>query len=73
MIGSLTGVISGVILSPNKESQGANAALFGFIGASAAGLTSYALYKDDPRNYKLNHMLEYRPVSNSSEADNKSE
>lgn len=73
MIGSLTGMVSGVMLSPNKESQGANAAIFGLIGASVSGLASYALYQDDPRNYQLNHMLEYRPVEAEVEVGTKGE
>jgi hypothetical protein len=48
---------SGVALSPNRESRKANALVFGAIGAVATGLVGYALYKDDPRNYDLKHML----------------
>jgi len=55
--GALVGSMTGALLSPNKESQGANAAVFGLIGAGVAAMTGYALYKDDPRNYKLKNML----------------
>ncbi len=57
LAGSLAGSVSGVVLSPDQESQPFNAAVFGLIGAGIAGLTGYALYKDDPRNYKLKQML----------------
>lgn len=57
LTGALTGATSGVVLSPNKESRAANAAVFGLIGAGIATLTGYALYKEDPRNYKLKNML----------------
>lgn len=57
LAGGMAGAAGGVMLSPNKESQGANAAVFGLIGAGVAALTGYALYKDDPRNYKLDNML----------------
>lgn len=57
MAGGATGATAGTVLSPNKESRGANAAVFGLIGAGAAALAGYALYKDDPRNYKLDNML----------------
>ena len=57
LAGGMTGAIGGVALSPNKESRGANAAVFGLIGAGVAALAGYALYKDDPRNYKLKNML----------------
>ena len=56
--GAMAGGAAGYTLSPNKESQGVNAAIFGLIGAGVAALAGYALYEDDPRNQKLNHMLE---------------
>lgn len=57
LIGGFAGMASGVALSPNRESRKANALVFGAIGAVATGLVGYALYKDDPRNYDLKHML----------------
>jgi len=57
LAGGMTGAATGALLSPNKASQGANAAVFGLIGAGVAALTGYALYQDDPRNYKLQNML----------------
>lgn len=57
LAGGMTGATAGALLSPNKKSQGANAAVFGLIGAGVAALAGYALYKDDPRNYKLKNML----------------
>jgi hypothetical protein len=63
MSGGLAGVAGGIALSPNKQSTGANAAVFGLIGAGVAAITGYVLYKDDPRNYKLKHMLmEKKPI-----------
>lgn len=56
--GAMVGATAGLVLSPDKESRGANAALFGLIGAGAAALAGYALYKDDPRNQKLKPMLD---------------
>jgi len=61
MAGGVAGVAGGVMLSPNKESQGANAAIFGLIGAGVAVLTGYALYQEDPRNQKLKPMLDMEP------------
>jgi hypothetical protein len=55
--GAVAGASSGVLLSPNKESRGANGVVFGLVGAALTGLVGYALYEDDPRNYKLKHML----------------
>ena len=55
--GLVAGSIAGANLSPNKESRVINAVVFGLIGAGIAGGTGYLLYKDDPRNYKLNNML----------------
>ena len=57
LAGGMAGATAGALLSPNKASQGANAAVFGLIGAGVAALTGYALYQDDPRNYKLQNML----------------
>ena len=57
LAGGLSGAIGGAALSPNSESRGANAAVFGLIGAGVLTLAGYALYKDDPRNYKLDNML----------------
>lgn len=57
LIGGFAGSATGVVLSPNKESRKGNALLFGAVGAVASGLIGYALYKDDPRNYELKHML----------------
>ena len=57
LVGGATGATAGAMLSPNKESRGANAAVFGLVGAGLAALAGYALYKDDPRNYKLDQML----------------
>ena len=58
--GGLAGASAGYALSPDKESQGANAAIFGLVGAGLSALIGYALYEDDPRNQKMNHMLEER-------------
>ena len=55
--GSLAGVASGAALSPNRDSRGGNMLLFGLGGAALAAGIGYALYQDDPRNYKLKHML----------------
>lgn len=66
LAGGMTGATAGVLLSPNKESKGANAAVFGLIGAGIAALAGYALYKDDPRNYKLDNMLQEKPISKSN-------
>ena len=57
LAGGLVGASAGAILSPDVESRGANAAIFGLIGAGVATLTGYALYQDDPRNYPLSNML----------------
>jgi hypothetical protein len=57
MAGGLTGATAGAVLSPDKKSQGANAAVFGLLGAGISALIGYVLYKDDPRNYKLDQML----------------
>ena len=55
--GTMAGSLGGVALSPTKQDRGANAIVFGLVGAGVAGLTGYALYRDDPRNYKLRQML----------------
>jgi len=57
LTGAVVGGASGYALSPDKESQGANTAVFGLIGGVVTGLIGYVLFKDDPRNKKLNHML----------------
>lgn len=57
MSGGMAGATAGALLSPNRESQGANAAIFGLVGAGLVGLTAYALYEDDPRNKKLPSMI----------------
>lgn len=57
LAGGMTGAAAGALLSPDKDSKGANAAIFGLIGAGVAALSGYALYQDDPRNYKLQNML----------------
>lgn len=56
--GGFAGAGTGYLLSPDNESRGANAAVFGIVGAGISALVGYALYEDDPRNQKLNHMLE---------------
>ncbi|MEX1099779.1 MAG: hypothetical protein WEB87_05100 [Bacteriovoracaceae bacterium] len=58
LAGGMAGATAGALLSPDKESQGANAAIFGVVGAGVAALAGYSLYEDDPRNKKLNHMLD---------------
>ncbi len=58
LAGGMAGAASGYVLSPNKESLGFNTAVFGLLGAGAAALLGYSIYEDDPRNKKLNHMLE---------------
>ncbi len=58
LAGGAAGAASGYVLSPNKESQGFNTAVFGIVGAAAAALIGYSMYEDDPRNKKLNHILE---------------
>lgn len=60
--GGMAGASAGLLLSPDKESRGVNAAIFGLIGAGIAALASYSLYEDDPRNKKLNHMLDEKEV-----------
>ena len=55
--GGMAGSLAGAVLSPTKKDRGANALVFGAIGAGLAALSGYALYKDDPRNYKLKQML----------------
>ena len=56
--GAALGGVGGYSLSPDNESRAANAAIFGVVGAGVAALAGYSLYKDDPRNMKLKHMLE---------------
>ncbi len=60
--GGMAGASAGLLLSPDKESRGVNAAIFGLIGAGIAALAGYSLYEDDPRNKKLNHMLDEKEV-----------
>ena len=55
--GAMAGAVAGTALSPNQESRLANVVVFGLVGAGIAGGVGYLLYKDDPRNYKLNNML----------------
>lgn len=69
LAGGMTGATAGAMLSPNKESRGANAAVFGLIGAGVAALAGYALYKDDPRNYKLKNMLRDKKEINPNEIE----
>ncbi|OFZ38155.1 MAG: hypothetical protein A2504_17010 [Bdellovibrionales bacterium RIFOXYD12_FULL_39_22] len=57
LIGGVSVAATGALLSPNKESASANAAVFGLIGAGVVALAGYALYEDDPRNYQLKNML----------------
>lgn len=57
LTGAMTGATAGALLSPDKDSRGANAVVFGLVGAGIAALAGYALYQDDPRNYKLQNML----------------
>ena len=57
LAGGLSGAVSGAILAPNKESVGGNALILGATGAAVAAGLGYLLYKDDPRNQKLNQML----------------
>ena len=58
LAGGMTGAAAGTLLSPDKESRGGNALIFGLLGAAVVAVTGAALYQDDPRNYKLKHMLE---------------
>jgi hypothetical protein len=67
--GGLAGSATGIALSPDKASRGANAAVFGLIGAGIVAMSGYALYQDDPRNYKLKHMLMDKKEIDSSELE----
>jgi hypothetical protein len=69
LAGGMTGATAGALLSPNEKSRGANAAVFGLIGAGVAALAGYALYKDDPRNYKLKNMLRDQEKINPNEIE----
>ena len=69
LAGGMTGAVSGYVLSPNKEIRGANAAVFGLIGAGVAALAGSALYEDDPRNYKLKNMLRDKKEINPNEIE----
>ena len=55
--GGIAGAATGAMLSPNRESIKGNGIIFGILGAGIAAGIGRALYKDDPRNYKLKHML----------------
>lgn len=57
LAGGMAGAAAGAALSPDKESRKGNAAIFGVVGAGVTALVSYLLHEDDPRNYKLDHML----------------
>ena len=61
LTGGFAGATTGALLSPNPESRGANMAIFGVVGAGLSALAGYALYRDDPRNYKLDNMLTDSP------------
>lgn len=65
--GAALGASAGYALSPDSESRGANAAVFGVVGAGLTALVGYALYEDDPRNKKLKHMLEPAKEVNPNE------
>lgn len=69
LAGGMAGATAGALLSPDKESQGANAALFGVLGAGIAALTGYSLYKEDPRNSKLKHMLDFQEEEDPNQVD----
>ena len=60
LAGGMAGATAGALLSPDKESQGANAAIFGLVGAGVAALAGYGLYNEDPRNQKLKPMLDMK-------------
>lgn len=57
LAGGVSGATAGALLSPNQKSRGANALVFGLLGAGIAAGVGYLLYEDDPRNFKLDHML----------------
>ena len=65
LTGGLAGSATGALLSPNPESRGANMAIFGVVGAGLSAFLGYALYRDDPRNYKLGNMLTDSPPKNN--------
>ena len=67
--GGMIGATAGILLSPDNESRGANAAVFGIIGAGIAAIAGYALYEDDPRNYKLKNMLRDEEKVNPNEIE----
>ncbi len=69
ILGGMTGATAGALLSPDEKSRGANAAVFGLIGAGVAAMAGYALYKDDPRNYKLKNMLRDQKELNPNEIE----
>ena len=57
LIGGVAGATGGALLSPDRESRGWNAAIFGLTGAAVSALAGYLMYEDDPRNRKLENML----------------
>ena len=61
--GATLGASAGYALSPDDESRGANALVFGVVGAGLTALAGYALYENDPRNKKLKHMLEKKKLN----------
>ncbi|PIP93482.1 MAG: hypothetical protein COW00_14650 [Bdellovibrio sp. CG12_big_fil_rev_8_21_14_0_65_39_13] len=69
LAGAMTGATAGVLLSPDRESRGANAVVFGVLGAGIAAITGYALFEDDPRNYKLKNMLRDEEKINPNEIE----
>lgn len=69
LAGGMTGATAGALLSPNEKSRGANAAVFGLIGAGVVALAGYALYQDDPRSYKLKNMLREQKQLNPNEIE----
>jgi hypothetical protein len=69
LAGGMMGATSGYVLSPDQESRGANAAVFGIVGAGISALVGYAMYEDDPRNQKLNHLLEPKKPLDPNQID----
>lgn len=55
--GGAVGAIAGKSLSPNKESERGNAAIFGAAGAVVSAVTAYFLYQEDPENKELKQMI----------------
>jgi len=58
LTGAIAGGASGYVLSPDKESKGANSLIFGVVGAAIMGTAGYLLYEEDPRNKKLKPMID---------------